>query len=127
MTRILCLWLPNWSIQRVTRNRPELRRRTLVLYAPAVRGHLVAACCHSAVEQGVRVGMPVAEAKSLVRDLTIEPHDAAADLEKLLQLAGACERFSPCVAIEEGDKPESLLLDLTNLGHLLGTEVEIAE
>jgi protein ImuB len=98
-----------------------------VLHAPAVRGSMVAACCRAAVVQGVRVGMPLAEAKSLVRDLAIEPYDAATDSRKLLRLAGACERFSPCVAIEEGDKPESLLLDLTNLGHLLGTEAEIAE
>lgn len=125
MTRILCLWLPNWPIQRATRKEPELGGRALVLHAPAVRGSVVAACCRTAVAHGVRVGMPVAEAKSLVRGLAIEPHDAAADSQELLRLAGECEQFSPCVAIEEGDEPESLLLDVTNLTHLLGTEAEI--
>ena len=70
--------------------------------------------------------MPLAEAKSLVRDVAVEPYDPAADSAELRRLAAACERFSPCVALEEGDEPESLLLDVTNLTHLLGSEAELA-
>ena len=58
--------------------------------------------------------------------MAIEPYDPAADGEELRRLAAECERFSPCVALEEGDEPESLLLDVTNLTHLLGTEAELA-
>ncbi len=126
MTRILCLWLPNWPIQRLTRSRPELSGRPLVLEAPAVRGSRVAACCRAAVAQGIRVDMPLAEAKSLVPSVAVEPYAAAADCQELRRLAAACEQFSPAVALEEEGEPESLLLDVTNLTHLLGSEAELA-
>ena len=109
----------------MARARPELSGRPLVLETPAVRGSSVAACCRTAVARGVRVGVPLAEVKSLVADLTVEPYDPAADAAELRRLAAACEQFSPCVALEEGNEPESLLLDVTNLMHLLGTEAEL--
>jgi hypothetical protein len=79
-----------------------------------------------AAAQGVHPDMPLAEAKSLVRRLAVERHDPAADCQALMKLAEACERFSPCVALEEGDEPESLLLDIYNLRHLLGSDAELA-
>jgi protein ImuB len=126
MTRVLCLWLPNWPIQRLLRIRPELSGRPVVLEAPGVRGSRVAACCRAAAAHGVRVDMPLAEATSLVRRMAIERHDPTVDCQELRRLAAACERFSPCVALEEGDEPESLLLDIFNLTHLLGSEAELA-
>ena len=66
--------------------------------------------------------MPVAEAQALARGLVIVPHEPSADRRALAKLAEACERFSPCVAIEDGDEPESLLLDISNLEHLWGSE-----
>jgi protein ImuB len=125
MTRILCLWFPNWPIQRAVRARPELNARPLVLETPAVRGSSVAACSRAAVARGVRVGMPLAEAQALAGELAIEPYDPAADAAELRRLAAACEQFSPAVALEAGGEPESLLLDVTNLTHLLGTEPEL--
>lgn len=91
-----------------------------------MRGSRVAACCRVAAAQGVRVDMPLAEAKSLAPSVVAEPSDPAADAAELRRLAAECEQFSPCVALEEGDEPESLLLDVTNLTHLLGTEPELA-
>lgn len=49
-------------------------------------------------------------------DWLIEPHDPAADLQALRELAWLCERFSPLVGLEEGEQPECLLLDATHLG-----------
>src|SRR4029079_1239978 len=49
------------------------------------------------------------------------------DCQTLMKLAAACEQFSPCVALEEGGEPESLLLDVSNLTHLLGTDAQLAE
>lgn len=127
MTRILCLWLPNWAIQRAIRIRPELKGRPVALVVSCPRGGEVAACCRSAVEQGVRPGMPVVEAQSLVRELAIAAYDAAAERRALVKCAEACERFSPRVAIEEETEPESLLLDISNLEHLWGTETRLVE
>ena len=125
MTRILCLWLPNWPIQRVVRCRPELKGRAVALVADGPRGGLVAACSSAAVAQGVRPEMPVAEAQALARDLVIVPHEPSADRRALAKLAEACERFSPSVAIEDGDEPESLLLDISNLEHLWDSEAAL--
>src|SRR5215211_35361 len=81
MTRILCLWFPNWPIQRAIRRRPELKGRAVALMAAESRAKaapgsatvqtIVAVCCGSAVKQGVRPGMPLAEAQALARDLKV--------------------------------------------------------
>ena len=69
MTRMLCLWLPNWAIQRAIRCRPELKGRpvALVVRVRAVVKSQLAAARPS--QQGVRPGMPLVEAQSLVREL----------------------------------------------------------
>ena len=115
MTRILCLWFPNWAIQRAIRCRPELKRAgggagncPVVSKGTAGRASsgtqsIVAACCGRAVKQGVRPGMPLAEAQALVRDLKVAAYEPAADRRALVKLAEACERFSPRVALEEGE------------------------
>jgi protein ImuB len=151
MTRILCLWLPNWAFQRAIRCRPELEGRPVVLVDAGARGGEVAACCRRAISQGVRPKMPLAEAQALLKKVlkkgtelfsvqgrkssllapqnSSDPFFAAynptADRRALLQLAEACERFSPRVALEEGNEPESLLLDISNLEHLYGSETKL--
>jgi protein ImuB len=77
------------------------------------------------VKQGVRPEMPLAEAQSLARNLKVAVYDPAVDRRALAKLAGACERFSPRVALEEGDEAESLLLDVSNLEHLCGDEAKL--
>jgi protein ImuB len=126
MTRILCLWLPNWPIQRLVHSRPELRARAVVLEAAGPRGSRVAACCATAAAQGIRPDIPVAEAKSLVRELMIERYEPHTDCQALRKLAEACDKFSPGVALEEAEEPESLLLDISNLAHLLGSDARLA-
>jgi protein ImuB len=69
--------------------------------------------------------MPLAEAQALARDLKVAVYESAADRQALVKLAESCERFSPRVALEEGDEPESLLLDISNLEHLCGDEAKL--
>jgi protein ImuB len=126
MTRILCLWLPNWPIQRLFHSRPELRARAVVLEATGARGSRVAACCATAAARGIRPEMPLAEAKALLRELVIVRHEPQMDCQVLRKLAEACEKFSPCVALEEAEEPESLFLDVSNLAHLLGSDAQLA-
>jgi protein ImuB len=71
--------------------------------------------------------MPLAEAQALARELRVVAYDAPADRRALVKMAEACERFSPRVAVEEGDEPESLLLDISNLAHLYGSEAKLVE
>jgi protein ImuB len=70
--------------------------------------------------------MPVDEAEALVRELVVQRYELQADYAALLQLAEMCDHFSPCVALEEGDEPESLLMDISNLTHLLGSDATLA-
>jgi protein ImuB len=70
--------------------------------------------------------MPVAEAQALVPQLAVLPHEPQRDRQALAKLAETCEQFSPCVGLEEGDEPESLLLDISNLEHLWGSEAALA-
>ena len=147
MTRILCLWLANWPIQRIAQGgMPTARRghekagrsmvtqsvghgtpadRPLVLVTGGPRGAQVAVCSTAAIAQGVRVGMPLAEAQALAPQLVMLPHEPLRDREALAKLAEACERFSPCVGLEEAVEPESLLLDISNLDHLWGSEAAL--
>ncbi len=69
--------------------------------------------------------MPVAEAQALAHGLVIVPHEPSADRRELAKLAEACERFSPSVAIEDDNEPESLLLDISNVEHLWDSEAAL--
>ncbi len=79
MKRALCIWLPNWPLQRLAATRAELSSRAVVLYQwHAARSARVVAYCpalaaaaagpwdddprHTA---GIRAGMPLAEATAL--------------------------------------------------------------
>ncbi len=59
--------------------------------------------------------------------LTLEVHDAQADLQILQQLAQWCEQFSPIVGLDPPQSPTGLLLDVTGIGHLFGGDQALAE
>src|SRR5438128_114160 len=105
MTRILCIRLPNWPVQRFQAERlkqePGSSPPALILHArDPRRGNCVAASSQEALACGVRLGMPLAEAAALasrarhvfdsgLREdrLIIILHDPAADLAALASLA----------------------------------------
>ncbi len=69
MPRILALWLPNWPVQRLVREQPELAGCAIVLYEQDARsGQRVKTCSAAAWEQAVRPGMPLAEAQTLLAE-----------------------------------------------------------
>lgn len=147
MKRILCLWLPDWSTQRVRKER-ALAARALPEEAPIAlyrrdprRGEVIAACNAAARELGVRTAMPLAEAKTLLRSkhsaALVTPYNAQADEAALAALANACERYSPCVGLgaawprpfigtDQAAAFDSLLLDVTSIGALFGGEAQLA-
>lgn len=73
--------------------------------------------------------MPLTEAQALLQRVPVRavPDDPQADRDWLRRLAWDCEEFSPCVGIEEGETPESLLLDITGCGACFGGEPRLAE
>ncbi len=59
--------------------------------------------------------------------IQLHGHQAEHDHAALAELAVWCEQFSPLVGLEESDSPACLLLDVTGLGPLFGTEYHLAE
>ncbi len=147
MKRILCLWLPDWSTQRV-RKECALAARALPDEAPialyrrdARRGEVIVACNAMARQLGVRTAMPLTEAKTLLRTkrsaALVTHYNAPADETALAALANACERYSPCVGLGAAwPRPfggggqeaafDNLLLDVTSIGALFGGEDQLA-
>ncbi len=84
---------------------------------------------------GIRPGMPLAEATSLAAraasdEAAAPPHlelvDPLADRLAIEELAEWCAPFAPTVGLEESPAPESLLLEVTGLGRLCGGEEKLA-
>ena len=129
MKRTMCVWVPNWPVQRVRHESGD--DRPLILFAPSRGALAVTACSHRAAQGGVRPGMPRGEAEALWAGAKTAArfvrHDPAADLAGLRKLAVECYRYTPVVALEESDAPECLLLDITGSSHLFGGEHKLAE
>ena len=146
-SRYLCVWFPNWPIQRLVVAQPELRQQPVVLfYRDPRRGQLVSACSPRASQAGLASQMPLAEAKSLAaRDRRRstghsktdesfgeqyawhwQEHHPEHDLQRLEHLADRCQWFSPVVGLEHADQPSCLLLDVTGVARLFGGEATLA-
>ena len=83
---------------------------------------LVARCCARAVIAGVREGMDLAHARSLLPDsatLHLEPHRPDRDAQALHALACWAVRFTPLAA---PDPPDGLLLDISGTERIYATE-----
>ena len=87
MKRVLCIWLPNWPVQRLVAARPELKFRPVVLHArDPRRGHLVAYSSTAARQLGIKPGLPLAEAEALLHRASapqlLAEHQPQADLDE---------------------------------------------
>lgn len=136
--QIVCVWLPNWPIQRVLAAEPTLVGRALVLETrDARRGLLVAAANLAARQAGARVDMRMSELAALkpADDATnwdVRPYDPASDLDALCELVEQAQQFSPVVGIEQLQaepwhgrhhlQPQAILLDATGIANLFGDE-----
>ncbi|RMF36805.1 MAG: hypothetical protein D6753_18785 [Planctomycetota bacterium] len=133
--RVLCIWLPNWPVQRTLAETPLPDECPLVLsnHDPR-RGMVVAACNRAARQQGIIAGMRVSEAAA-TGDVEIREYDPEEDLDRLCELAELAQQFSPLVGLEQLDRclwagrglhrPEALLLDVTGIGPLFGGEAAL--
>jgi protein ImuB len=93
----VCVWFPNWPVQRLLHTRRNLRGAVALFDSGKIVASNVADI----------VGLPVAE----VEGVYLEQHDAKADRVMLEQFANWCDQFSPIVGVEF----DSLLLDITGL------------
>ncbi len=105
---------------------PSSMLAALVLVEKQRGAEVVAWACARAEAAGVRAGMSVAQARSLLRgrSVVVQPFTPEEDARKLRQLARWALRFSPIAA---PDEPDGLLLDVAGCAHLFGGEVRLAE
>jgi len=101
-----------------------------MLVTELVRGKETIRNCNRAARKiGLKENMLLADAQSLVGascTLVAEPTEPEEDFQALEKLAVACDRFSPCVGIEDLEPPECLLLDITGIAHLFQGEASLA-
>ncbi len=72
---------------------------------------------------GLTAGLSLADARARYPALGVEPHDLEADQKLLEDLADACARYTPLVAL---DGPDGLVLDMSGCAHLFGGEAGLA-
>lgn len=152
MKRLLCLWLPDWPIQRrLAANRklanPEPEsleakklaagpvKPVILWHADPRRGRVVAAACPIAISVGVRLGMPVAQAADLaaMTEAIFEEHDRDADRRAIQSLAIEFQHhLSPQTAVESLERfkwygrhrhdPEAIVSEIQGVTHLFEGE-----
>ena len=83
----------------------------------------LAAVDRAAATAGLHPGLTLADARARVPELEVFPHDPHADLDWLEQLADACIRYSPSVAV---DPPDGVTLDIAGCVHAFDTERRLA-
>ena len=75
--------------------------------------------------------MPLAEVEVLKESsssaICFEDYQPSHDRQSLEDLAVWCEQFSPIVGVEQTDVPSSLLLDVTGLAPIFGSEARSVE
>jgi protein ImuB len=112
MQRFLVITLPHWSVTA----RARLVQAPVVVVTSRKGALMVHAASRLARADGVERGMPLAQARALLRcDPHELEHDPAVDRRALHTLARWCQRISPLVQPVHDDDPAALVIDLTGL------------
>ncbi|MDB5583970.1 MAG: Nucleotidyltransferase/DNA polymerase involved in repair-like protein [Bradyrhizobium sp.] len=129
MRRVVSLFLPHWSTDRLRRKtvKPPPERGTIpappsaLVTAIADHGRrIVASVSAEARASGVLPGMTITKARSFAPELEVANAQPEADLEGLRRLAlWTGQVYAPIVA---PDPPDGLWLDVTGCAHLFGNE-----
>ena len=93
----------------------------LFLQRPDHGRMLITAANHLAEEQGIGIGMAVADARSLISNLQVFDDKPGRAAILLKALAEWCMRYTPCAAV---DLPDGIILDATGCAHLWGGELQ---
>jgi hypothetical protein len=123
MRRVVSLFLPHWSIDRLRRKRTTSPPDATAPAATAIAEHgrrVIAATDAQARALGIKPGMTVTQARSFAGQLEVFDADPQADLDGLAKIAlWAGQRYAPIVA---PDPPDGIWLDITGCAQLFDTE-----
>jgi protein ImuB len=123
MGRIACIVVADFPLAALVRANPAMRDAPLAAARTVAPHAELAAVSDRARRLGVRAGMTVGQARSIVPDLVVMADSPAAERAALDALAGAARSLSPLV---EPGESGSVWLDLAGLSRLHGSETEIA-
>lgn len=126
MKRVVSLFLPSWSTDRLRRtlgaNAPS-RDTPLVVIGYEGRRRVVLVADQAARHAGLKPGMVASKAQALVANLILRDAEPEADHLALERLAIWMQRhYAPLVAI---DPPAGLMLDTTGVAHLFDGETDM--
>ncbi|WP_374951375.1 DNA polymerase Y family protein [Mucilaginibacter sp.] len=117
--RFVAIWfrylITDWMIIR----HPELNGVPMVFAAPDHGRMLVTSANLFAINEGVHIGMPVADAKAIITALKVFNDKPGRDASLLKALGEWCIRYTPIIAV---DMPDGLILDVSGCTHLWGGE-----
>jgi len=124
MRRFVSIWLPEFTLERLTRAEPGAVPRTAPFALAAAEGNrlIVNAANHAAIAVGVRPGMGLADARAIAPMLASRPAEPARDTAALARLARRLVRYGPAFNTDGAD---GLWVDVTGTTHLYAGEVEL--
>jgi protein ImuB len=155
--RYLSLWLRRLATDRLRGSAPgedASEEAPLVVTALIKSALRIVAMNDAAQHLGLRLGMPLADARARYPALKVEPSDPEADRRLLDAVADWCDRYTPLIGLEapsfppprpppphpppragegkegagagaEGAAPDGLVLDITGCAHLFGGEAAL--
>jgi protein ImuB len=126
MKRVICVWLPNWPITRLSLTNPDCAAPDKPLAIVAVSGskRRIMAVNRVAHDRGVMTGQRLTDAKAIAPDLVSVAADREADNAALGALSRWAQRFTPSTA---SCAPGGLWLDITGCARLWRGERRLVE
>ena len=119
MARFITIWFRHLKTDWFSIHQPALRGMALVLTTPDHGRKIISAVNIKAQEQGIEVGMVVADARAIFPSIQILDDDPKLTERLLKSIAKWCIRFTDAVAL---DLPDGLILNVTGCAHLWGGE-----
>jgi protein ImuB len=117
--RYLSVWLKRLSTDRIERRSSALDETPLIIVEPVKSALRICAFNDAAAARGLKMWMPLADARAIYPSLWVENADPQADRTLLEAIADWCDRYTPLVGF---DPPDGLILDVSGCAHLFGGE-----
>jgi len=118
------VWLKRLSTDRVERRSPASDKAPLIIVEPVKSALRICALNDAAAALGLKMAMPLADARAMYPSLQVENADLQSDRSLLEAVADWCDRYTPLVGL---DPPDGLILDVSGCAHLFGGERALAE
>lgn len=118
------MWLKRLSTDRIECRSSAPGDAPLVIVEPVKSALRICAFNDAAAALGLKLGMPLADARAMYPSLHVADADPQADRALLDAAADWCDRYTPLVGL---DPPDGLLLDVSGCAHLFGGERALAD